>query len=161
MTPRVRWCRRAVLLLLVLAGTTQVACVTPLTGGSIDPSTFHFTNTVPHDGLGTGDWKVAQVNIMLARLSGALPEGVWCDVEVGVPEVNIDGPVLDASARIESAVAANMAAQSTLQERWPTALLCQGFRKQMDKNLKVPIKGSRVTAFQTLGVPRTRHPAEE
>jgi hypothetical protein len=108
-----------------------------------------------------GGWKVAQVNIVLTRLSATLPEGVWCDVEVGMPEVNLDGPVLDASARIESAVAANLAAQATLQERLPTAILCLSFRKQMDKNLKVPIKGSRVTPFQTLGVPRTRHPAEE
>lgn len=163
MTPRVRWCRHAVLLPFMVAGTMQVACATPtpFTGGRIDPSAFHFTNTVPHDGPGTGGWKVAQVNILMARLSTVLPEGVWCDVEVGVPEVNFKGPVSDAYARIESAVAADMAAQSTLQERLPTAILCGSCREQMRNNLRVPIPGSDVSKFKTAGVPRTRYPADD
>jgi len=150
---------RALLLFLMLAGTTQVACVAPITGGSISPTTFQFTNTIPY--RGPGGWKVAQVNILLARLSPVLPESAWCDIEVGMPEVNIDGPVLDATARIESAVAANLAAQSTLKERLPTAILCRTFMDQMGKNLEVPIKGSKVTKFKTPGVPRTRHPPED
>lgn len=161
MTPRARWCHRVVPLFVLLAGTMQVACMAPITGGRIEPSTFSFTNTIPHDGVGTGGWKVAQVNIMLARLSSVLPEGTWCDVEVGVPEVNFKGPVSDAYARVESAVAANLAAQSTLKERLPTAILCGSFREQMRHNLRIPIPGSDVSKFRTSGVPRTRHPPED
>jgi hypothetical protein len=163
MTSPVRYHRRAVLLLAALASTLQAACVTPtsLTGGSIPPSAFEFHNTIPYTGPGTGGWKVAQVHILLARLSPLLPEAAWCDVEVGVPEVNVDGPVLDASARIESAVAANLSARSTLGERLPTAILCANFITQMHKNLQVPIKGSKVSRFSAVGVPRTRHPSDE
>jgi hypothetical protein len=163
MTPRSRFHPRAVRLFFLLASVWQAACVTPtpITGGSIPPSAFHFTNTIPYVGPDPGGWKVAQVNIMLIYISPIQPEGTWCDVEVGVPEVNKDGPVSDAKARIESAVAADLAAKSTLQERLPTATLCQGFRDQMGRNLREPLKGSKVSKFITVGVPRTRYPEEE
>ncbi len=57
--------------------------------------------------------------------------------------------------------ASNLAAQTTLQERLPTAILCNNFIQRMDANLKVPIKGSTVTKFRTPGLRPTRHPAEE
>jgi hypothetical protein len=161
--PRVPQCRRALLLTVAFAGMFQVACATPMpmAGGTIPPSVFQFAPVVPYTGPGPGGWKAAQVHVLLARLSSVLPEAAWCAVEVGVPEVNLDGPVSDATARIEASVASNLAAQTTLQERLPTAILCNNFIQRMDANLKVPIKGSTVTKFRTPGLRPTRHPAEE
>lgn len=41
--------------------------------GHIPPSTFKFTTVVPYDGESTGGWKIAQVMVLLARISAALP----------------------------------------------------------------------------------------
>jgi hypothetical protein len=60
---------RVRLLLLAALGACQLACV----GGHIPPSTFQFTNVVPYTGPAGGGWKVAQVLILLSRISPMFP----------------------------------------------------------------------------------------
>lgn len=148
-------------LLLLVAGSLQVACATaPVVTGSIPPAAFQFASVVPHTGKRPGGWKAAQVTLLLGRLSSVAPEAAWCDIEVGVPEVGRLGPILDAYARVESSAAATAAAREVLLEHLPTALLCDNFRGTMKRKLDVPIPGCRVTGFLTAGFPRTRYPED-
>jgi len=149
---------RKVLLLLAVLGVVQLACA----GGHIPPSTFQFTNIVPHTGTETGGWKVAQVSILLGRLSKVFPQAAVCDIEVGVPVRNKNGLVWDALAQEAAARASDEAARIVLRERIPVALACIEFRKHMGRILgdRVlgTIPGSTVTGFKEVGVPRTTFP---
>jgi len=149
---------RKVLLWLAVLGAVQLACV----GGHIPPSTFQFTNVVPHTGKEEGGWKVAQVSILLGRLSKVFPQAAVCDIEVGVPERNLNGLISDAFAQQSAAKAADKAARIVLRERIPVALACMEFRKHMGRILgdRVlgTIPGARVSGFQRVDVPRTTFP---
>ncbi|MCY1073765.1 hypothetical protein [Archangium lansingense] len=151
---------RGILLSLALLGATQLACV----GGHIPPSMFQFQNVVPYSGPAPepGGWKVAQVLILLGRISPVFSPTATCDIEVGVPERNGNGWVLDEFAQAEAARAADKAARIVLREQIPTALACHRFRAHMQSILAEPvigpIPGARVTGFQRVGVPRSTFP---
>ena len=150
---------RGVLLVLALLGAAQLACV----GGHIPPSTFQFQNVVPHTGPEKeGGWKVAQVVILLGRISPVFSSAAVCEIEVGVPERNVNGWVLDEFAQMEAAKAADKAARIVLREHLPTALACKQFREHMGRILGDlefgTIPGARVTGFLEVGVPRTTFP---
>jgi hypothetical protein len=152
---------RGVLLSLVLLGASQLACV----GGHIPPSMFQFMNVVPYSSGPEGEeggWKVAQVLILLGKISPMFSSAATCDIEVGVPERNVKGWVLDEVAQVEAAKAADKAARIVLREHQPTALACDQFRKHMQSILtdpvSGPIPGARVTKFKEVGVPRMTFP---
>lgn len=149
---------RGVVLCLAVLGLAQLACA----GGHIPPSTFQFTNIVPYTGPGTGGWKVAQVTVLLNRISRTFPQSAVCDIEVGVPEVNVKGPVPDPFAQIEAARAADNAARFVFRKRLPTALLCEQFKQHMERILTDPksgtIPGAKVTGFRETGVPKMTFP---
>lgn len=149
---------RGALRVLALLVAVSLAC----SGGHIPPSTFHFTNVVPYTGPEGGGWKVAQVVVVLSRISPSFPQNAVCEVEVGVPEVNLNGPVSDEFAQISAARAADEAARIVFQERQMTALMCQRFREHMQNLMgeldSSPIPGTRVSGFLRSGVPRTTFP---
>ena len=149
---------RNVLLWLAVFSSVQLACA----GGHIPPSTFQFTTIVPHTGKEEGGWKVAQVSILLGRLSKVFPQAAVCDIEVGVPVRNVNGLVWDALAQEAAARASDEAARLVLGERIPVALACDQFRKHMGRILGHhefgTIPGARVSGFQRVGVPRTTFP---
>jgi len=149
---------RVVVLCLAVLGVAQLACA----GGHIPPSTFQFTNIVPYTGPETGGWKVAQVTVLLSRISRIFPQNAVCEIEVGVPEVNLNGLVSDEFAQIATAKAADEAARVVFRERLPTALLCDQFKKHMQRILTDPqfgtIPGAKVTGFREMGVPRKTFP---
>ncbi|QRN93692.1 hypothetical protein JRI60_31535 [Archangium violaceum] len=149
---------RGILLSLALLGAVLHACV----GGHIPPSTFQFTNIVPLVGTERSGWKVAQVIVLMGRISRLFPEAATCEVEVGVPERNVHGLVTDEFAQVAAAKAADETARIVLREQQPTALACNQFRKHMqsilgDRNFG-SIPGARVTGFLEVGVPRTTFP---
>jgi hypothetical protein len=155
---RLSFTARGVLWLLAVLGAAQLACV----GGHIPPSMFQFTNVVPYTPPGTGGWKVAQVLILLGRISPVFSSTAVCEIEVGVPEKNVKGWVTDEIAQAAAATAADEAARIVLREHQPTALACQQFRNHMqsilgDRNFGT-VPGATVTAFQTSGVPRKTFP---
>lgn len=82
------------------------ACATMVVGG-IPPSSFEFHPTVPVGGGLPGGWMVAQVVIQLGRASPSGPQAVWCDIEVGLPQVNYLGPVSNEAAQVTCAAAAD------------------------------------------------------
>ncbi|MFY0530214.1 hypothetical protein ACN28I_45965 [Archangium gephyra] len=147
-----------VLLWLAAFGACQLACV----GGHIPPSMFQFTNIVPYTGPNGGGWKVAQVLILLGKISPMFSSAATCDIEVGVPERNMKGWVLDEFAQVEAAKAADKAARLVLREQQPTAMACEQFRKHMQSILTEPvfgpIPGAKVTGFREVGVPRATFP---
>ncbi len=152
--------RGLLLSLVLLCAPSQPACV----GGHIPPSMFQFENVVPYtgpEGEG-GGWKVAQVLILLGKISRIFSSTATCDIEVGVPERNVNGWVLDEVAQVEAAKAADQAARRVLREHQPTALACDQFRKYMQSILtdpvSGPIPGAKVTGFQTVGVSRRTFP---
>jgi hypothetical protein len=149
---------RRVLSLLALLCTCLPACV----GGHIPPSLFQFTNVVPYTGPEGGGWKVAQVVVLMGKISPLFSSTAVCEIEVGVPERNLKGWVTDEIAQVEAARAADEAARIVLREHQPTALACDQFRKHMrgilgDLNFGT-IPGATVTAFQRVGVPRQTFP---
>jgi len=152
---------RVVVLCLAVLGATQFACA----GGHIPPSTFQFTNIVPYTGPGPGGWKVAQVTVLLSRISRSFPQNAVCEIEVGVPEANVNGRVSDAFAQEAASRAADKAARVVFRERQPTALICDQFKKHMQRILTDPqlglIPGAQVTGFQRVGVPRKTFPENE
>ena len=149
---------QGILLSLVLLGASQLACV----GGHIPPSMFQFANVVPYTGPEGGGWKVAQVLILLGKISPMFPSAATCDIEVGVPEKNVKGWVLDEVAQVEAAKAADKAARIVLREQQPTALACLKFREHMQSILGDwkfgSIPGATVTGFRMAGVPRMTFP---
>ncbi|OJT26647.1 hypothetical protein BO221_00980 [Archangium sp. Cb G35] len=105
---------------------------------------------------------MAQVTILLGRLSPHFPEAASCDIEVGVPEKNWKGWVLDEFAQTAAARAADEAARIVLRERLPTALACKQFREHMERILADKaigsIPGAKVNGFKEVGVPRRTFP---
>ena len=104
--------RRVVLWMLAATVGLQLACTEPIVLGGIPPSAFQFTSIVPHEESGAGGWKVAQVIIMLGRLSPHYPEATACDIEVGVPEQAGDKKVSDARAQRAAARASDRTCSS-------------------------------------------------
>jgi hypothetical protein len=102
----------------VLIGSFVLAACT-IVGGGIPPSQFHFVRVVAPRGAGEGGWKVAQVAILLNRVSPMFPVSAICEVEVQVPEINYLGPVPDELAQVRAAEAANAAARIVLREPPP------------------------------------------
>jgi hypothetical protein len=117
---------------------------------------------VPYMGPGEGGWKVAQVVVLMSRISSVFPGTATCDIEVGVPEVNLRGPVSDAFAQGVAASAADEAARIVLGEHQPTSMACAQFRKHMERimgNYETgAIPGTRVTNIRTMGIPKTTFP---
>ncbi|MBN1208227.1 MAG: hypothetical protein JXB05_25425 [Myxococcaceae bacterium] len=104
---------------------------------------------------------MAQVVILLGHLSAASSQPVWCDVEVGVPAFNIDGPILEEEAQLMAAMAADRAAQVALKHRGlASALLCRRFIEEMEATLRQSIKGATVTKFRTLGITPRHFPED-
>lgn len=145
----IRFALMAWLLWTVLAGCgVQVH-------GHIPPSTFQFKTVVAHDGDPRGGgWKVAQVIILLSRISMIFPANSTCLVQVGVPVVNHMGPVPDELAQIQSARAADRAARAILRLRLPTAVMCDRFRSHMKTSWKASYAEQR-----SPGSPGTMCPA--
>lgn len=144
---------------LLLLGTMVFlldACAT-LSGGHIPPSTFEFHVIVSEPGPEPGGWKVAQVNILLARVSRRRPLDAWCDVEIGVPLANWKRSVTDSFAQKKASMAADAAAQLVLGgPETVTALACQQFRDEMLRLLRMSLPGVKVTKFATRGIePKT------
>jgi hypothetical protein len=130
--------------------------------GGIPPSSFEFHPTVPIGRLQPGGWKVAQVIILLGSSSVSGPRGVWCDIEVGTPQVNYLGPVLDEVAQGICATAADQAARTVLQQRLEvSALICRRFQEEMEAIISRSIPGVRVTKIQTPGFQPKRFPDGE
>jgi len=156
--------RGVVLWMVAVAGSPQLACTEPIVFGGIPPSMFQFTNIVPQGGPEPGGWKVAQVVILLGRLSPHYPEAAACEVEVEVPEAIEGKKILDPKAQRATAKASDAAAREVLKERLPTATACMRFRTAMALYLndlkKGGIPGARVTAFQRTGVPRRTFPED-
>jgi hypothetical protein len=147
-----RWCQSIAIVALLCV---QGACAGErVVFGAIRPSTFQFTTVVEHDGIGAGGWRVAQVIVLLGRLSAVFPRAATGDVEVGVPIVNRRGHVTVEMAQMESAAAADAAARRLLQQHErPTGSLCRLFYEAMASLLGDPdhgrIPGARVTSFRT------------
>jgi hypothetical protein len=152
-----------VLFLLVGTGVLFLSgCIDPVVVGRIPPSTFEFTQIVPRDAKAPSGWKVAQVTILLGRLSSRYPETAVCDVEVGVPEVTEEKSISTVGAQEAAAEAADEAARHVLKERLPTALACDKLRTLMMEFMLDPrrgnIPGARVRPFVTSGIPRRTFP---
>ena len=139
-----------------------IACILALaacTGrivGSIPPSQFHFKNVVRQDSpKESGGWKAAQVIITLGDRYGVAA----CQVEVGVPEVNVRGEVTDQAAQLAAASAADRAARVVLR-MGPSlsATRCQRFLDEMLRFLRDAIPGATVTRFMTDGLEVTEWP---
>jgi hypothetical protein len=161
--PSMRKARWVQALRVLLLGLPLFACGDPIVFGSIPPSTFQFTNIVPYDGEGSSGWKVAQVTILLGRLSPRYPETALCDIEVGVPESSGGQRISTASAQQAAAAAADEAAREVLKQRLPTAVACDRFRKAMQGLMRTPsaaayIPGAKVSAFYSSGIPRRTFP---
>jgi hypothetical protein len=146
-----RWC--IMLLAWVLSAVLLVGCAA---WGGIPPTAFQFHNVVPYEGPGEGGWKVAQVRILLTRVSRTQPLQAWCDVEVGVPEVNHRGRIANVTAQEFATLAADEAARFALQQRVATSeALCEVFRKKMLGLLTRDIPGVKVNRFKEQGIPQT------
>jgi hypothetical protein len=144
---------------LVAISLALGACAVIVTGG-IPPSSFEFHPIVPVGGWQPGGWKVAQVIILLGSASPAGPRAVWCDIEVGIPQVNHLGPVLDEEAQGACAAAADQTSRVVLQQRLEvSALICKRFQEEMEAFISRSIPGVRVTKIQTPGLQPKRFPA--
>jgi hypothetical protein len=153
---RVRFRLRTIMLMVISVGLG--ACSTMVTGG-IPPSAFEFHPTIPAGGGQPAGWKVAQVVIMLGSASTSGPRAVWCDIEVGLPQVNYLAPVLDEEAQVVCAAAADQAARLVLQQGLEvSALICQRFQAEMAAVISKSIPGVRVTKIQTPGFQPKRFP---
>lgn len=139
-------------ILVMLAALPLGACTT-FSGGHIPPSAFEFHDIVSHDGKGPGGWKVAQVNILLARASQRRPLYAWCDVEVGVPFANKKRSISNTAAQQRASGAADESARGVLLGyETVSAVACEHFRLGMSRHLNESIKGVRVTKFATSGI---------
>ena len=156
--------RLCVAALLIMVPWLQSACAGErVVFGNIPPSTFQFQTLIEHNSGGPSGWHIAQVLILLGRLSTMFPRAATCDVEVGVPLENFEGPVTVEMAQQASATAADRAAREILTQRErPTASICELFRKTMrhilgDRDTGL-IKGARVRKFWHPNIPRTTFP---
>ena len=98
----------------------------------------------------------------MSKLSPSFPQSATCDIEVGVPERNLDGWVTDAEAQAAAAEAADRAARIVLRQRLMTAVACEQFRQHMERlmwtEVSRPIRGAQVTKFQRVLVSRKTFP---
>lgn len=140
---------------LLLAGVMAFlleACATA-SGGHIPPAAFEFHEHIANDAAEPGGWKVAQVNILLARVSESRPLQAWCDVEIGIPIRNWERSMTDAFAQTKSAEASDAAAQRVLASgETLSAIACRLFREELRRLLAAAIEGVRVTKFLTPGI---------
>lgn len=123
------------------------ACVSIVGGpGGISPSQFQFEPIVPLREPGPGGWRSARVTIGLVHVTElGIERNVECPIEVQVPEINLDGVVLDEVARHEAAKAADIAAERTLkQEGLFSAEMCEYFMTEMEKLMGENVRGARV-----------------
>lgn len=100
-----RWWR-----LLLLGGLSLLleACAA-VSGGHVPPSAFEFHEVVSKEGQEAGGWKVAQVYILLSRVSRRRPLQAWCDIKVGIPIKSDRRSVPSATAQRKCAEAADEA----------------------------------------------------
>jgi hypothetical protein len=148
------------LLLLGAMALLLEACAT-VAGGHIPPSAFEFHEIVSRKGQEPGGWKVAQVNILLSRVSQGRPLNAWCDVEVGIPIENWERGITDSFAQMKAAEAADEAAQFVLRgSETFSAVACEQFRVETRRLLGKSIKGVRVTKFRTSGIEPKSFPDE-
>jgi hypothetical protein len=151
---------RVLLLMAMAMALSLEGCVT-LSGGHIPPSAFKFQDFVSEPGPGPGGWKIAQVNILLERVSQRRPLHAWCDVEVGVPIINWKRPIPNATAQRRASEAADASAQVVLSgPETVSALACIQFRDEMLKLLEVSVPGSTVTKFIRKGIEPTTFPED-
>lgn len=156
--------RRIIIAAIVLA-TLSTACGGPVVFGHIPPTTFQFTTTVDLKDDEPGGWQIAQVVVLLGRLSNFFPRAAICEVEVGMPIMTeLIGLITVEYAQISSAMAADRAARELMEKREiPTAPACIAFRRVMQEELRYPdgpIPGARVLRFSTDKVPRRTFPAK-
>lgn len=151
---------------LVALMSLQAACMGDrVVVGNIPPSTFKFTTVIEEGGREPGGWQVAQVIVLLGRLSTMFPRAATCDIEVGMPVINHLGYVSVERAQLESARSADRAAHKLLKARErPTASICRLFRTTMQKFLRdrkfSDIPGAKVGSFSNKWlVPRETFPA--
>ncbi|PTL79412.1 hypothetical protein [Vitiosangium sp. GDMCC 1.1324] len=100
--------------------------------------------------------------ILLNRISPSFPQSATCDIEVGVPERNLEGWVTDEDAQAAAAEAADGAARIVLSQRLMTAVACKQFREHMQRlmqsGVSKPIRGARVSVFERVLVSRKTFP---
>ena len=143
---------------LIVVSLWLGACATLVTGG-ISPHSFEFHPLVPTGAWQLGGWKIAQVIILLGSASPSGPRAVWCDIEVGIPQVNHLGPVLDEEAQAACAAASDQASRVVFQQGMEvSALICKRFQEEMEAILRPSIPGVRVTKIQTPGFQPKRFP---
>ena len=145
------------LLVLFFTCVCLLACAT-FVQGSIPPAAFEFKNVVPISPREPGGWKVAKLKILLGRISPIFSMAAYCDIEVGIPELNLRGPVSDEFAQVEAAAAADEAARLALAENLPTSEVCRIFQAEMGRILSAAIPGVRVTKFLMPDVPYKSFP---
>ena len=118
-------------------------------GGLISPRKFVFHTVVPAKTPKEGGWKVACVNITFFDLGR--PGVSWvCDTEVGIPERNFRGPILEREAQVSAAAAAaDLAAHEVLSQGGPyiAAQVCIQFFEEMGKLFRAEIPGGKVNKF--------------
>lgn len=157
-----RRARGFLVLWIMVLGLPLSACGDPIVFGRIPPSTFQFTSVVPADRERSSGWKVAQVIILLGRLSPRYPEAAFCQIEIGVPELSGGLHISTVAAQKAAATAADEAARLVLEQRLPTAVACEEFRKTMRTLMSergaAYIPGVRVSAFNTGGIPQQTFP---
>ncbi len=153
----------AACMLLVGAPLMLSGCGDTVVRGNIPPSTFQFINVVASKKMEPSGWKVAQVIILLGKISPRYAEAAKCQVEVGVPEAIVGRIIPTEVAQRAAASAADEAARRVLKKkRLPTALACDEFKKTMQSFMNDPekgnIPGTRVTSFLTPGISPTTFP---
>lgn len=129
---------RAALPLLLVAA---VACAAA--GGSIPPSKFVFRNVVPYKPPGEGGWKTACVDITFVK--PAIPQAWTCSLEVGVPEVNVKGPVETERAQTVAARATTKVARDMMNHWGPVVVgtFCINLQRQIREEMAPDIPGVR------------------
>jgi hypothetical protein len=98
---------------------------------------------VPGEVGEVGGWKAARIVISLARAQND-PTFVTCVFSVEVPAVLEETTITDGVAQRAAAQAADAAAAAVAGEGLLSAQLCTRFRLQMQKELGLRIRGSRV-----------------
>jgi len=109
----------------------------------ISPSQFKFVPVVRPKEAGPGGWKEARLVITLVRALNN-PENVTCTFLVGVPEINHQGVVTDGFAQRMAAQAADIAASRVAGQGYFSAVLCNRFKDEMERELGRTISGARI-----------------
>jgi hypothetical protein len=114
--------------------------------GQLQPEHFHFETAVKPRGSEPGGWRVACIEVPIAR---KLPPEVYsCRMGVDMPiRTEEDGFMSNALAQRIAASSANIAAKAALSSttvETPLGLACEGFKKTYSTVLGGAVKGSRV-----------------